>query len=99
MVSRSTPPGKEWVCNGLTDMLKRRLHGQYPGLLVSPMRLRKAWLLEQLVTWEKLNVFLQVAGLKSMHSVEFLQGKCLQPTTDPVRLAELLGGLSSRGEG
>lgn len=99
LVSRSSPPGKEWLCNELTDMLKRRLQGRYPGLLVSPTRLRKAWLLEQIVTWEKLHVFLQAAGLTSMHSVEFLQAKCPEPTTDPVRLAELLGGLSSRGDG
>ncbi len=97
LVSSSPAPGKQCVCNELTDMLKRRMKGQHPGLLISPMRLRKAWLLEQLVTWEKLNVFLQVAGLKSMHSVEFLQTKCPKPTKDPIRLAELLGGVSSRG--
>lgn len=95
LVSNGPAPAPISSCNELTDMLKRRMRGQYPGLLISPMRIRKAWLLEQLQTWEKLNAFLQVAGLKSMHSVEDLQKRCPVAPTDPAQLAAILGGISA----
>lgn len=93
LVAGGAPPAPISSCNELTDMLKRRMKGQYPGLLISPMRIRKAWLLEQLQTWEKLNAFLQVAGLRSMHSVEDLQRRCPPPPADPADLAAILGGV------
>jgi hypothetical protein len=93
LVAGGATPAPISSCNELTDMLKRRMKGQHPGLLISPMRIRKAWLLEQLRTWEKLNAFLQVVGLKSMHSVEDLQRRCPPPSADPADLAAILGGL------
>jgi len=78
----------------LTDMLIRRMRGQYPKLRVTPSRLRKAWIQEQIQGWEQLHVFLEAAGLKSLHSVEYRDMACPSPSTDSVRKARLLGGIA-----
>ena len=81
----------------LTDRLKRRVAGQHPTWPVTPGRLRKAWIREQLATWETLAVFLQAAGLRSMRAVTDLQAVCPAPPTDPARQAVLLGGVGAHG--
>lgn len=84
-----TAPGQP---NEISDRMARKMTAQYPGLRVTPSRLRKAWMAEQIATWDKLQVFLQAAGLKSMHSVEDLQGSSPAAPADPASLARLLGG-------
>ena len=78
----------------LSEMLRRRLAAQHPQLIITPSRLRRAWYVEQLMTWEQLHVFLRAAGLKSMRAVEDAEVFCPAPTDDPIRLAEFLGGVS-----
>lgn len=94
LVSASPPPAAQGVCSELAGMLLRRTKGSYPGLHVSAMRVRKAWLLEQIATWEKLHVFLQASGLQTVHSVDELREFWSPATTDPARMAQLLGGIS-----
>ena len=79
--------------NELSDMLKRRLRPIHPGFEVSCVRLRKAWVLEQLSHWPELQIFLRAAGLKSMHGLEDLMSRCPVVTGDARRDAVTLGGL------
>jgi hypothetical protein len=81
----------------LVVILRKRMKGQHPNLFITPTRLRRSWMLEQMVTWEKLHIFLQAAGVQSMRSVDSLLDRCPRPTTDPARAAEALGGVPARG--
>lgn len=92
-IAQYPPPAAFGQTAELTDMLNRRMRGQHPELRVTPRRLRKAWIEEQIANWEELHVFLQAAGLKSLHSVDDLQLRTPTVTSDPVRHAQLLGGL------
>ncbi|MGC2191908.1 MAG: hypothetical protein WA751_06215 [Candidatus Dormiibacterota bacterium] len=80
--------------NELSDVLKRRLRLGHPGFEVSCVRLRKAWLLEQLSDWPELQIFLRAAGLKSMHGLEDLLSRCPEVPSDACREAGALGGMA-----
>ena len=94
LIAQYQPPVALGQTSELTDRLIRRMRGQYPKLRVTPSRLRKAWIQEQIQGWEQLHVFLQAAGLKSLHSVDYRDMSCPSPSTDPVRKARLLGGIA-----
>jgi len=97
LLSGEPPPAPTVLTGSLAILLKRKLESRYPNLSVTTGGIRKAWLLEQLSTWEALQVVLQAAGLQSLKSFDHLLPRCPSPTTDSVRLAELLGGISARG--
>ena len=86
------PPAPPSRPASLTDQLIRKLSGQSPRMRVTPGRLRKAWMLEQLKSWEKLPVFMTAAGVTSMRAVDELLVECRGASTDLARAAELLGG-------
>lgn len=94
LIAQYPPPVALGQTSELTDMLIRRMRGQHPKLRVTPSRLRKAWIREQVEGWEQLHVFLRAAGLKSMHSVDDRDLSCHNPLKDPARIASLLGGAS-----
>lgn len=94
LIAQYPPPVALGQTSELTDMLIRRMRGQYPKLRVTPSRLRKAWIREQIDGWEQLHVFLQAAGLKSLHSVDDRELCCPNPPTDAARKARLLGGVA-----
>ncbi len=94
LIAQYPPPVAVGQTSQLTDMLIRRMRGQYPRLRVTPSRLRRAWIREQIEGWDQLRVFLQAAGLKSMHSVDEGQTPCPNSPADPVRRARLLGGVA-----
>lgn len=97
LISLAPPPAPLALPPGMTLSLQKRMKGQYPRQTITTSRLRKTWMLEQLLTWEKLHLFLQAAGVKSMHTVDDLLPWCPSPATDPPRLAGLLGGIAPRG--
>ncbi|MGA9776526.1 MAG: hypothetical protein WBU92_11515 [Candidatus Dormiibacterota bacterium] len=94
LIAQYPPPVALGQTSELTDRLIRRMRGQYPKLRVTPSRLRKAWIREQIEGWEQLHVFLQAAGLKSLHSVDGRDLSCPNLPTDPVHKARLLGGIT-----
>ena len=79
--------------NELSDLLKRRLRPMHPGFEISCVRLRKAWMLEQLSHWPELQIFLRAAGLKSMHGLEDLVARCPVVPEHPPQTADVLGGV------
>ena len=80
--------------NELSDMLKRRLRPIHPDFEISCVRLRKAWLLEQLSRWPELHIFLRATGLKSMHGLEDLVARCPVVPESATQAAEALGGIA-----
>lgn len=91
-----TPYGRP---NELSDLLKRRLRPMHPGFEISCVRLRKAWLLEQMGTLEGLQIFLRAAGLKSMHGLEDLLARCPVVEADAGRDARVLGAVPAARRG
>ena len=85
--------------NELSDLLKRRLRPMHPGFEVSCVRLRKAWLLEQMGSMTELQVFLRGAGLKSMHGLEDLLARCPKVELDAGREARVLGAVAAARRG
>ncbi len=79
--------------NELSDMLKRRLRPIHPDFEISCVRLRKAWLLEQLSHWPELHIFLRATGLKSIHGLEDLVARCPVLPENATQAAEALGGI------
>ncbi|MDA8330222.1 MAG: hypothetical protein M0027_03265 [Candidatus Dormibacteraeota bacterium] len=93
VIGGGTVPTAYGRSNELSDMLKRRLRPMHPGFEISCVRLRKAWVLEQLSHWPELQIFLRAAGLKSMHGLEDLMSRCPVVIGDARRDAVTLGGL------
>jgi hypothetical protein len=79
--------------NELSDLLKRRLRPMHSDFEISCVRLRKAWVLEQLSHWPELQIFLRATGLKSMHGLEYLVARCPVVPEDATQEAETLGGI------
>jgi len=94
LISALPPPAALGACNELAGALVRRLQAINPGLHISAMRVRKAWLVEQIATWDKLHAFLEASGLKTAHSVDELRPFWPEVGLEPARIAELLGGIS-----
>ena len=93
LIGGSALPTAYGRSNELSDVLKRRLRPMHPGFEISCVRLRKAWLLEQLGTMTELQIFLRGAGLKSMHGLEDLMARGPVVLPDAHRDAVTLGGV------
>jgi hypothetical protein len=91
----SPPPVPGHVVSWATSVLNRRLHATHPELDVTPTKLRWAWLAEHLSRGTPLRALLQIAGLKTLTSIEMLLRFFPPPPDDPRALAMLFGAIEA----
>jgi len=93
LIADVTPPAGSETPGQLCSMVNRALARGKSTASVSPARLRKAWLIEQIAANAPVRSVLQAAGLRSLRSFDELIDHAPAPATKAAHLAWELGGV------
>jgi len=93
LIANVAPPAQGETPGQLCSMVNRALARGKSSATISPARLRKAWLVEQIAANAPVRSVLQAAGLRSLRSFDELIDHAPAPATQDAHLAWELGGV------